>query len=60
VVSTAFSPAPADTDVRLVEQTAAAMDLDLPLAQTVAGVYARALAAGPGERDLSAVDAAPA
>jgi 3-hydroxyisobutyrate dehydrogenase-like beta-hydroxyacid dehydrogenase len=57
-VRTAFSLALADKDLRLVEETAAAASLELPLAQTVAGVYARALAAGLGERDFSAVDTA--
>lgn len=57
-VRTAFSLALADKDMRLVHETPAAMDLELPLANTVAGVYARALAAGLGDRDFSAVDAA--
>lgn len=57
-VRTAFSLALADKDMRLVDETAAAMGLELPLANTVAGVYARALAAGLGDRDFSAVDAA--
>jgi 3-hydroxyisobutyrate dehydrogenase-like beta-hydroxyacid dehydrogenase len=57
-VRTAFSLALADKDLRLVDETAAAMGLELPLARTVAGVYARALAAGLGQRDFSAVDAA--
>jgi 3-hydroxyisobutyrate dehydrogenase len=57
-VRTAFSLALADKDMGLVGQTAAAMDLELPLATTVAGIYARAVAAGLGERDFSAVDAA--
>jgi 3-hydroxyisobutyrate dehydrogenase-like beta-hydroxyacid dehydrogenase len=56
-VRTAFSLALADKDMGLVGQTAAAMDLELPLATTVAGIYARAVAAGLGERDFSAVDA---
>ncbi|MCX6374190.1 MAG: NAD-binding protein [Actinobacteria bacterium] len=55
---TAFSLALADKDLRLVEETAAAAGLELPLSKAVAGVYARALAAGLGERDFSAVDAA--
>jgi len=57
-VRTAFSLALANKDMRLVDETAAAMGLELPLANTVAGVYARALAAGLGDRDFSAVDAA--
>jgi len=57
-VRTAFSLALADKDMGLVGQTASAMDLELPLATTVAGIYARAVAAGLGERDFSAVDAA--
>ncbi|MCX6363114.1 MAG: NAD(P)-dependent oxidoreductase [Actinobacteria bacterium] len=57
-VRTAFSLALADKDMRLVDETAAALELELPLAKTVAGVYARALAAGLGDRDFSAVDAA--
>jgi len=57
-VRTAFSLALADKDMGLVGQTAAAMDLELPLATTVAAIYARAVAAGLGERDFSAVDAA--
>lgn len=57
-VRTAFSLALADKDLRLVDETAAAVGLELPLARTVAGVYARALAAGLGQRDFSAVDAA--
>lgn len=57
-VRTAFSLALADKDMRLVDETAAAMGLELPLANIVAGVYARALAAGLGDRDFSAVDAA--
>lgn len=57
-VSTAFSLALADKDMRLIGETAAAKELKLPLARTVAGVYSRALAAGLGERDFSAVDAA--
>jgi 3-hydroxyisobutyrate dehydrogenase-like beta-hydroxyacid dehydrogenase len=56
-VRTAFSLALADKDMRLVAETASATGLDLPLAATVAAVYARALAAGLGERDFSAVDA---
>ena len=55
---TAFSLALADKDMRLVGETAAALGLELPLAGTVADAYARALAAGLGERDFSAVDAA--
>jgi len=55
-VRTAFSLALADKDMRLVNDTAAGLRLELPLAETVAGVYARALAAGLGERDFSAVD----
>jgi 3-hydroxyisobutyrate dehydrogenase len=54
---TAFSLALADKDLRLVAETAAAAGLELPLAEAVAGVYARALAAGLGDRDFSAVDA---
>ena len=57
-VRTAFSLALANKDMRLVDETAAAMGLELPLANTVAGVYARALEAGLGDRDFSAVDAA--
>jgi 3-hydroxyisobutyrate dehydrogenase len=56
-VRTAFSLALADKGMRLVEETAA-MGLELPLANTVADVCARALAAGLGDRDFSAVDAA--
>ena len=56
-VRTAFSLALADKDMRLVGETAAILGLELPLATTVAEVYARALAAGLGERDFSAVDA---
>jgi 3-hydroxyisobutyrate dehydrogenase-like beta-hydroxyacid dehydrogenase len=55
---TSFSLALADKDMRLVGETAAEAQLELPLAGTVAGVYARALKAGLGERDFSAVDAA--
>ncbi len=55
---TAFSLELADKDMRLVGETAAALGLELPLSGTVAAVYARALAAGLGERDFSAVDAA--
>jgi 3-hydroxyisobutyrate dehydrogenase-like beta-hydroxyacid dehydrogenase len=54
---TAFSLALADKDMRLVGETAAALGLELPLAKTVAGAYARALEAGLGERDFSAVGA---
>jgi 3-hydroxyisobutyrate dehydrogenase len=55
---TSFSLALADKDMRLVGETAAAAQLELPLASTVAAVYARAFEAGLGERDFSAVDAA--
>ena len=55
---TAFSLALADKDLRLIEETASAASLELPLAKAVAGVYARALEAGLGDRDFSAVDTA--
>jgi len=56
-VRTAFSLALADKDMRLVAETATATGLELPLAETVAGAYARASAAGLGDRDFSAVGA---
>jgi 3-hydroxyisobutyrate dehydrogenase-like beta-hydroxyacid dehydrogenase len=57
-VRTAFSLALADKDMRLIAEMAAALDLRLPLAAIVAGAYARALEAGLGGADFSAVDAA--
>jgi 3-hydroxyisobutyrate dehydrogenase-like beta-hydroxyacid dehydrogenase len=54
-VRTAFLLALADKDMRLVAETATG--LELPLAETVAGAYARASAAGLGDRDFSAVGA---
>jgi 3-hydroxyisobutyrate dehydrogenase len=53
----AFSLALADKDLRLMEATAEAAGVGLPLLDAVRGLYAGALAAGRGDLDFSAVEA---